>query len=78
MTPLLPCPRCGGTVLHYFEGNKHVCEYVSCACGIDFCGTPEQWNTRQTPEEWAARKRNKASKHQVLSGEYGHRLEEKP
>lgn len=42
---LLPCPFCGGEAKHSPKGWGYA-ETVSCGCGVDFDGSPEEWNTR--------------------------------
>jgi hypothetical protein len=42
---LVPCWRCGTLPTHSPAGYG-VSEAVSCPCGIDFDGSPEEWNRR--------------------------------
>lgn len=43
---LLPCPRCRRPDPTHIPAAYGFSEAVCCPCGIDFDGSPEEWNTR--------------------------------
>lgn len=55
MTDLKSCPFCGREPTHYNPSNSkpdfsYFGESISCACGCDFDGSPEEWNARAEPK----------------------------